>query len=81
MFCVEGGNVVHQVTGGKPIQITGKPMAHAKGQLVQIGGKGQQTLGLIQTPQGTINIIPQAGTTGGMVTITQPKVGGKSSTL
>jgi len=49
-------------TGKTTVQLTGKPLAQAKGQLVQLGGKGQQTLGLIQTPQGTINIIPQAVT-------------------
>lgn len=77
-LCVStGGNVIQQVAGGKPIQLSGKPVAHAKGQLVQLGGKGQQTLGLIQTPQGTINIIPQAGTAGGVVTIAQPKTQGK----
>lgn len=71
-MCI-GGNVIQQVAGGKPVQLSGKPVAHAKGQLVQLGGKGQQAVGVIQTAQGTINIIPQAGTTGGMVTIAPPK--------
>ncbi|XP_052797281.1 nuclear factor related to kappa-B-binding protein-like isoform X2 [Mya arenaria] len=70
---IQGGNVI-QGMSGKSVQLAGKPLAQAKGQLLQIGGgKGQQTLGLIQTPQGTINIIPQAGTTGGLVNIPQPK--------
>ena len=68
-----GANIIQHVGGGKPMQISGKPVAHAKGQLVQLGGKGQQTVGVIQTPQGTINIIPQGGATGGMMTIAQPK--------
>lgn len=71
-FKIQGGNVL-QPNIGKPIQLSGKPLAQAKGHLVQIGGKGQQTLGVIQTPQGTINIIPQGATAGGVVTISQPK--------
>ena len=71
--------MVQQVPGGaKPVTLTGKPLTQAKGQLVQIGGKGQQQLGLIQTPKGTINIIPQqTGTSGGIVTIPQSKTAGK----
>ncbi|KAK3610163.1 hypothetical protein CHS0354_039947 [Potamilus streckersoni] len=74
-FKIQGGNVLQPVTGGKPIHLTGKPMTQAKGQLIQLAGKGQSHLGLIQTPQGTISIIPQSGTAG-LVTITQPKVQG-----
>ncbi|XP_052281775.1 nuclear factor related to kappa-B-binding protein-like isoform X2 [Dreissena polymorpha] len=59
-FKIQGGNIVQGVSG-KPLQLSGKPLAQAKGQLVQLGAKGQQTLGLIQTPQGTINLIPQSG--------------------
>ena len=78
MCIVVGGNVVHQVTSGtKPMTITGKPLTQAKGQLVQIGGKGQPHLGLLQTPKGTINIIPQTGASGGIVTIPQTKTIGK----
>ena len=68
-----GGNVLQQVSPGKPVQLAGKPLAHAKGQILQLGGKGQQTLGVIQTPQGTINIIPQGAAQGGVVTIPQAK--------
>ena len=56
--------------------LTGKPLTQAKGQLVQIGGKGQP-LGLLQTPKGTINIIPQSGVSGGIVTVPQAKTVGK----
>ncbi|KAJ8297540.1 hypothetical protein KUTeg_024071 [Tegillarca granosa] len=60
-----------------PVQLTGKPLATtARGQLVQIAGKGQQQMGLIQTQQGalpTISIIPQAGGTAGVMNITQPR--------
>ncbi|KAL4230801.1 hypothetical protein ACF0H5_011175 [Mactra antiquata] len=76
---IQGGNVLQQVSPGKPVQLTGKPVAHAKGQILQLGGKGQQTLGVIQTAQGTINIIPQAGHAGGMVTLSQPKTTGIDS--
>ena len=70
--------MVHQVaTGTKPVTLTGKPLTQAKGQLVQIGGKGQPQLGLIQTPKGTINLIPQAGVSGGIVTIPPSKPVGK----
>lgn len=75
-FKIQAGNVLQQVSPGKPVQIAGKPLAHAKGQLLQLGGKGQQTLGVIQTPQGTINIIPQGAAQGGVVTISQPKTPG-----
>ena len=75
---VSGTNVLHQVPGGtKPVTLTGKPLTQAKGQLVQIGGKGQPQLGLIQTSKGTINIIPQTGASGGIVTIPQSKTAGK----
>lgn len=62
---------MHQVSGGKPIHLAGKP----RGQLVQIGGKGQQQLGLIQAQQGalsTISLIPQGGA-GGVLTLGQPR--------
>ncbi|XP_060084113.1 nuclear factor related to kappa-B-binding protein-like isoform X2 [Ylistrum balloti] len=69
---IQGSNMVHQVTGGKPVQFTGKP----RGQLVQIGGKGQQQIqGLLQTQQGalpTISIISQ-GSGGGVMTLAQPR--------
>jgi hypothetical protein len=68
-----GGNVLQQVSPGKPVQLQGKPLAHAKGQILQLAGKGQQALGVIQTPQGTINIIPQGAAQGGVVTISQSK--------
>ncbi|XP_053398532.1 nuclear factor related to kappa-B-binding protein-like isoform X2 [Mercenaria mercenaria] len=79
-FKIQGGNVLQQVSPGKPVQLAGKPLAHAKGQLVQLGGKGQQALGVIQTPQGTINIIPQGAAQGGVVTISQPKTAGTLET-
>ncbi|OWF51166.1 Nuclear factor related to kappa-B-binding protein [Mizuhopecten yessoensis] len=69
---IQGSNMVHQVAGGKPVQFTGKP----RGQLVQIGGKGQQQIqGLLQTQQGalpTISIISQ-GSGGGVMTLAQPR--------
>ncbi|XP_060608503.1 E3 ubiquitin-protein ligase RING2 homolog spat-3-like, partial [Ruditapes philippinarum] len=72
-FKIQGGNVLQQVSPGKPVQLQGKPLAHAKGQILQLAGKGQQALGVIQTPQGTINIIPQGAAQGGVVTISQSK--------
>lgn len=69
---IQGSNMVHQVSGGKPVQFSGKP----RGQLVQIGGKGQQQIqGLLQTQQGalpTISIISQ-GSGGGVMTLAQPR--------
>lgn len=44
------------IVGGKPMQLTGKP-------LLQLGGKGGQPLSVIQTSQGqisTLSLIPQA---------------------
>ena len=66
--------------GGKPIQISGKPFAQAKG-LVQLAGKGGQPLGLIRTPQGpltAINVIPQPLTTSTVGVSVSGKLMGKN---
>lgn len=62
---IQGANVV----AGKPFHITGKP----RGQIVQIAGKGQQQMGLIQGALPTISIIPQAGGAG-VMTLDQSKI-------
>lgn len=59
---IQGGSIVQPIVGGSPVQITGKPLATAKG-LLQLGGKGGQPLGVIQTSHGqisTLSLIPQA---------------------
>lgn len=68
-----GGNLLQPVGGGKPIQLAGKPLSQARGQLLQITGKGGQQL--IQTPQGAlpISIIPQGGGAAGVVTLSQSR--------
>uniref|UniRef100_A0A2C9K0B7 DEUBAD domain-containing protein n=1 Tax=Biomphalaria glabrata TaxID=6526 RepID=A0A2C9K0B7_BIOGL len=62
---LHGGSLVQSVIGGKPVQISGKPFAQAKG-LIQLAGKGGQPIGLIRAPQGslsTINLIPHSAVT------------------
>lgn len=68
-----GGNLLQPVGGGKPLHLAGKPLTQARGQLVQITGKGAQQL--IQTPQGAlpISIIPQGGGAAGVMTLGQPR--------
>ncbi|KAL5011252.1 hypothetical protein ScPMuIL_011665 [Solemya velum] len=78
---LSGGKPIH-LSSGKPVHLSGKPFSQAKGQLVQIGGKGHQSLGVIQTPQGalpTISIIPQ-GAAHNLVTVgqTRPAVSGST---
>ncbi|KAL5011494.1 hypothetical protein ScPMuIL_010045 [Solemya velum] len=71
---IHGGKPIH-LSSGKPVHLSGKPFSQAKGQLVQIGGKGHQSLGVIQTPQGalpTISIIPQ-GAAHNLVTVGQTR--------
>lgn len=70
---IQGGNLLQPVGGGKPIQLAGKPLSQARGQLLQITGKGGQQL--IQTPQGAlpISIIPQGGGAAGVVTLSQSR--------
>ncbi|KAK3099190.1 hypothetical protein FSP39_000785 [Pinctada imbricata] len=77
---IQGANLVPTV-GGNPVQLAGKPLSQARGQLVQIGGKGSQQVGLIQAPQGglsTINIIPQGGAAAGVMTLGQPRTPGST---
>ncbi|KAL8581008.1 hypothetical protein ACOMHN_048042 [Nucella lapillus] len=53
---IQGGSIVQPLMGGKPMQLSGKP-------LLQLGGKGGQPLGVIQTSQGqisTLSLIPQS---------------------
>nr|XP_048774007.1 nuclear factor related to kappa-B-binding protein-like isoform X2 [Ostrea edulis]XP_056012397.1 nuclear factor related to kappa-B-binding protein-like isoform X2 [Ostrea edulis] len=70
---IQGGNLLQPVGGGKPLHLAGKPLTQARGQLVQITGKGAQQL--IQTPQGAlpISIIPQGGGAAGVMTLGQPR--------
>ncbi|XP_061165469.1 nuclear factor related to kappa-B-binding protein-like [Saccostrea echinata] len=70
---IQGGNLLQPVGGGKPLQLAGKPLTQARGQLVQITGKGGQQL--IQTPQGAlpISIIPQGGGAAGVMTLSQSR--------
>ncbi|XP_067662843.1 nuclear factor related to kappa-B-binding protein-like [Haliotis asinina] len=68
---IQGSSIVPPV-GGKPIQISGKPLTHSK-SLMQLGGKNQQSLGMIHTQQlSAISIIPQTITTC-IATLSQPR--------
>lgn len=60
---VLGSNILQPISGGKPVQLTGKAMQTTKG-ILQIDGKAHPSVNVIQTAQGglsTINIIPQGG--------------------
>lgn len=60
---IQGSNILQPISGGKPVQLTGKAMQTTKG-ILQIDGKAHPSVNVIQTAQGglsTINIIPQGG--------------------
>ncbi|GAB1608858.1 nuclear factor related to kappa-B-binding protein-like [Argonauta hians] len=68
---IQGSNILQPMSGGKPVQLTGKAVQAAKG-ILQIDGKSRPSVNVIQTAQGalpTINIIPQGGNTS-VVTLT-----------
>ncbi|KAK7482554.1 hypothetical protein BaRGS_00026155, partial [Batillaria attramentaria] len=63
---IQGGSIV------QPVQLAGKPLTTAN-RLLQLGGKGGQPLGVIQTSHGqisTLSLIPQALTSTSSTTAT-----------
>ncbi|CAI9731518.1 Hypothetical predicted protein [Octopus vulgaris] len=68
---IQGSNILQPMSGGKPVQLTGKAVQTTKG-ILQIDGKSRPSVNVIQTAQGalpTINIIPQGSNTS-VVTLT-----------